>query len=398
MGPALWPLVAMTAIQSFATMTLLVAPVLGPSLAADVGFEPSWIGAFSSLTFLGGSAVSFVSGALIRRYGAIRSCQAGLLVAVVGLLLLGSGWLPLMLAAAFLVGVGYGPTTPAGSQVLARVTPARYRGLVFSIKQAGVPLGGFMTGLIAPWIAVRWGWEAALAAIAGAVALTALASHPLRRAFDADRDPRHPISAAATLRAMHLVLAHPGLRRMSAMSFAFAATQNCVFAFLVTFLVAGLGYDLVAAGLVYAAMQGAGIGARVLWGWVADLLGRARALLAVLGFGSAVFLLALASASAAWPFWLLCAVAALVGITASGWNGVYLAEVARIAPDSVSSSTGGTLVFTYLGVVAGPALFTLAIELTGDYGSGFHMAAALAAAGGAAMLVGGRDGPAPAAA
>jgi len=393
MGPALWPLVAMTAIQSFATMTLLVAPVLGPSLAADAGFEPSWIGAFSSLTFLGGSAISFISGALIRRYGAIRACQTGLLLAAASLALLGSGVIWVMLLGAFLVGVGYGPTTPAGSQVLARVTPARWRGLVFSIKQAGVPLGGFMTGLIAPWIAVRWGWEAALAAIAGAVVLTALASHPLRRAFDADRDPRHPISAAATLGAMRMVLAHPGLRRMSVMSFAFAATQNCVFAFLVTFLVAQVGYDLVAAGLVYAVMQAAGIGARILWGWVADLLGQARALLATLGFASAAFLLALSLASAAWPFTLLCAVAALVGITASGWNGVYLAEIARIAPDSVGASTGGTLVFTYLGVVAGPALFTLAIELTGDYAAGFHLAAALAAAGGAAMLTGRRASP-----
>src|SRR5690606_9820196 len=105
---------------------------------------------FSSLTFLGGSAVSFVSGALIRRYGPIRACQAGLLLAAGSLALIGVGFVPLMLAAAFLVGVGYGPTTPAGSQVLARVSPPAYRGLVFSIKQAGVPFGGFLTGLFAP--------------------------------------------------------------------------------------------------------------------------------------------------------------------------------------------------------------------------------------------------------
>jgi nitrate/nitrite transporter NarK len=181
------------------------------------------------------------------------------------------------------------------------------------------------------------------------------------------------------------------------MSFAFAATQNCVFAFLVTFLVEHIGYDLVAAGAVYSVMQAAGIAARILWGWVADRLGAARGVLAWLGFGSAAFLLALAMASAAWPIALIAAVSALVGITASGWNGVYLAEVARIAPDAVSHATGGTLVFTYLGVVTGPALFTLAVSLTGDYASGFHLAAALAAVGGAAMLMG-RSPPASTAA
>lgn len=385
MGPALWPLIAMTAIQAVATMSLLAVPVLGPSLAEGVGFDPSWIGAFSSLTFLGGSAISFVSGAVIRRYGPIRACQAGLLFAAASLALIGTGAIWLMLIAAFAVGLGYGPTTPAGSQILARVTPPGSRGLVFSIKQAGVPLGGFLTGLALPWIAVRAGWEAALGAVAAAVALTALASQPLRRRFDADRDPRQPISAAATFAAIGLVIRHPGLRRICVMSFTFAATQNCVFAFLVTFLVAQVGYDLVAAGAIYSTMQAAGIAARILWGWAADRLGAARGLLAWLGFGSAAFLLALAAASQAWPVALLAAVAALVGVTASGWNGVYLAEVARIAPDAVSHATGGTLIFTYLGVVAGPALFGGAVAIFGDYASGFHLAAALAALGGAAM-------------
>ena len=387
MGPAFWPLVAMTAIQAFATMTLLAVPVLGPSLAAEVGFAPSWIGVFSSLTFLGGSAISFISGALIRRYGAIRACQCGLVLAAASLALLGTGHVPLMLLAAVLVGIGYGPTTPAGSQVLARVTPPAWRGLVFSIKQAGVPLGGFLTGLAAPWIAVRYGWQAALLAVAIAVLATALLSQGLRRTFDADRDPKQPISAASSLQALRLALGHLGLRRISVMSFAFAATQNCVFAFLVTFLVEHIGYDLVAAGAVYSVMQAAGIAARILWGWVADRLGAARGVLAWLGFGSAAFLLALAAASSAWPIALVAAVSALVGITASGWNGVYLAEVARIVPDAVSHATGGTLVFTYLGVVTGPALFTLAVSLTHDYASGFHLAAALAAVGGAAMVL-----------
>ena len=59
-------------------------------------------------------------------------------------------------------------------------------------------------------------------------------------------------------------------------------------------------------------------------------------------------------------------------------------------PDAVGHATGGTLVFTYLGVVTGPALFTLAVHLTHDYASGFYLAAVLATAGGAAMALGPR--------
>ena len=48
----------------------------------------------------------------------------------------------------------------------------------------------------------------------------------------------------------------------------------------------------------------------------------------------------------------------LFGASAVGWNGVYLAEVARQAPPGQASmATGGTLFITFLGVVLGPAAF-----------------------------------------
>ena len=54
--------------------------------------------------------------------------------------------------------------------------------------------------------------------------------------------------------------------------------------------------------------------------------------------------------------WLLLAVIGLFGASAVGWDGVYLAEVARQAPPSQASVvTGGTLFITFRGVVLGPA-------------------------------------------
>jgi hypothetical protein len=43
---------------------------------------------------------------------------------------------------ALLVGLGYGPITPAGSDLLKRVTPARLQPVEFSVKQAAVPAAG----------------------------------------------------------------------------------------------------------------------------------------------------------------------------------------------------------------------------------------------------------------
>ena len=62
----------------------------------------------------------------------------------------------------------------------------------------------------------------------------------------------------------------------------------------------------------------------------------------------------------------------LFGASAIGWNGVYLAEVARQAPEGKASvATGGTLTFTFLGVVVGPPLFGGLATLFGTYGAGF---------------------------
>ena len=60
------------------------------------------------------------------------------------------------------------------------------------------------------------------------------------------------------------------------------------------------------------------------------------------------------------------------GASAIGWNGVYLAEVARRAPSGMASmATGGTLAFTFLGVVVGPPMFGALSGLFGTYRAGF---------------------------
>jgi MFS family permease len=60
---------------------------------------------------------------------------------------------------AFIMGLGYGPVTPASSHLLARNAPLGIMALVFSIKQTGVPLGGAMAGAIVPHLVIFCGWR-----------------------------------------------------------------------------------------------------------------------------------------------------------------------------------------------------------------------------------------------
>jgi hypothetical protein len=97
-------------------------------------------------------------------------------------------------------------------------------------------------------------------------------------------------------------------------------------------------------------------------------------------------LLALA-ASPAWPPWLLFVYASAFGATAVGWNGVYLAEVARLAPEGrASAATGGALFFTFLGVVITPPAFNAVLAAAGSYAIAYAAFAVPSLAVGAWML------------
>jgi hypothetical protein len=92
-----------------------------------------------------------------------------------------------------------------------------------------------------------------------------------------------------------------------------------------------------------------------------------------------------------WPLAALLAVAAALGATAIGWNGVYLAEVARLAPAGRAGlATGGCLFFTFVGVVVCPFLFGVLQRASGSYALCFAAAAGVCALAAAALGLSGR--------
>ncbi|MBX9701682.1 MAG: MFS transporter, partial [Acetobacteraceae bacterium] len=105
--------------------------------------------------------------------------------------------------------------------------------------------------------------------------------------------------------------------------------------------------------------------------------------LAVIGAGSATGA-ALLPLAVHWPVLSVLGLIAVLGFCAAGWNGVLIAEAARLAPAGrTGAATGGVLAFTFGGVVAGPSLFALIIDLAGRYSLAFAWLAVLPLAGGA---------------
>jgi len=296
----------------------------------------------------------------------------GLILCAAGLCMCAIPWLPAIALGALLVGLGYGPITPASSQILARTTPPRQMALVFSIKQSGVPVGFMMAGATVPSLMLVIGWHWTLIAVAMACVLSAVLSQHLRESLDDLRQANLPLQMDSLSNPLKMVLGHRALATMAACSLMFSMVQMSLTTYLVTYLHDDLAYGLVSAGLLLSVTQMGGIGGRILWGLIADKwLGaqKALALLAVLMALSSLAAVLLLPILPIWGVWIILIV---FGASAIGWNGVYLAEVARQAPEGQASmATGGTLAFTFLGVVVGPPIFGALATLFGTYRAGF---------------------------
>jgi MFS family permease len=358
-------------VQSAASFMGQCLPVVAPLLTASAGVAPERIGNLSSLTSLGTVLFLMFGSALLARLGPVRTLQWGAAIAAAALAMASSGAWPVLIAAALLLGIGYGPTPPAGSRILAATSPPAHRTLIFSIKQAGAPAGGALAGLIVAPVAARLGWPTALLLAIVAGAASALAISPLRGMMDAERDRDRSIHPRALIARQNLLAPWVALRgnrllvSITVLSISLSVVQGTLFSFSVTYLTRG-GLTLEQAGFAYACMQGAGVFARIFLGWLADRTGRPSANLTVQAYIAGVLVIAygLLPPGASLP--LTVAVATAVGFFGASWNGIYMAEVARLAPpERIADATSGSTLFTFLGYVAGPTLFALAVPYWG---------------------------------
>lgn len=368
-------LTATLAIQALVAMALITLPVVAPVVGQAINLSPAYVGVYVAFVYVAAMTSSILAGSLVRRWGALRVSQICMCFSATGLTLCAVAHPVAMAAGAVLIGLGYGPVTPASSHLLIKTTPPERMSLVFSIKQTGVPVGGMMAGMLVPSFEVLVGWQAAFLIVATICVLLAILVGPLRSVLDDDRDPTiRPSLVNSFVAPIKLVLTMKSLRILAAVSFMFSVTQLSVTTYMVTFLYEDLGWTLVAAGVALTVAQAAGVGGRILWGWIADnwlgsgiMLILVAALLGVSAVGLALF-------TSATPNWVLYLVLIIIGSTAIGWNGVFLAEVARQAPHGMAGmATGGALGFTFMGVLFGPPIFGAAASTLHSYGSSYAL-------------------------
>jgi MFS family permease len=362
-----------------ATMGRLV-PVAAPAFTVEFGWDQAWVGYLSAASIVGALFPLTAGIGLIHRLGGVRALQLSLLVGAASLTMYLLPSIGLALLASICVGLGSGTANPAGSEVLQRFTPPQHRNLMFSIKQAGVPIGGMLGGLMIPPLIEAMGWRWAAVVVAGGCIVATLLTWTFHSVIDPSEEERSG-RLLMSFRLTDILVPISSLRRgdrllrASTVGAMMAVPQSGWITFSVTYLVVALHQSLSTAGLVFAVMQASSMFGRICLGWVADRLSGVRTLV-VAALGSTAATVALGLSTEAWPLWSFMLLAAFSGFVVSGWNGVQIAEIARRSPpELIGETAAGGVLFIFLTNLITPIAFAAFVAATGRYDLAFLISA-----------------------
>ncbi len=366
----------MTTAQMGASLVQQALGSLSPILVAAFGLSNAGLGAIFSAILIGATCFTAISGVLTDRWGERKMLLISAAVMTAALLaatlVANYAWLVAMAA---IYGAGYAASTPAGGRAILTWFD-RDRGFAFGVRQTGVSAGGLLGALCLPLAASHGGYRTAFVFAAFLVALPGVAAFALYREQPRDGETV-PATFLSVARGMKTLLRDPRLICVTLTCMLLAANQFVMNAFLTITAVNAVRASVHIAGLALASSFAAAIGGRLGWGFVSDrYFGGDRLVPLVLicvlaGIGSGM--LALLVPGAVVPLFLA---STLLGLTASGWNGLMAAALSEVGgSERAASALGLGLTGIFAASAVGPSAFGLAVDQTSLHWAWTGMAA-----------------------
>jgi MFS family permease len=141
--------------------------VAAPLVMKDLRLDAAQLGIIFSSFFAGYALFTFIGGYAADLFGPKRvfalsmstwSVFCGLTAAAVGF--------SSLLIVRILFGCGEGPFGAAANKMVSNWFPPRQIATAIGIANAGTPIGGALSGIVAGWLAVRYGWRTSFVVLA----------------------------------------------------------------------------------------------------------------------------------------------------------------------------------------------------------------------------------------
>ena len=348
-------LVGASVAQAAVSFVAVGLPAIGPELRRAFALSLPELGAVLTASLFGSGLALLAAGVAVDRFGPRAAMLVGTPLASGGLVaasLVSSK--PLLFGALVVSGIGSAVVPVAGTGALFQAFPASRRGWALGVRQMAVPLGGTVAAVTLPLLDAVGGVRLPLLVAAAAVASSGIA---FAAVSSSEVVPRRP-----TARAFRRILAAPGMLRLLAVASLYILVLQALLTFAVPSIRAA-GFSRLSASIAFAVINVTAMGARLVWGRIADLSGgtrRSRTLTEiglVAAGGGLGFAVSLHTAAP-----VVTAAAILFAFGAMGWNAiVYVSAGERTTPELASRSVALALTVVFLvSAVSTPLLGALA--------------------------------------
>jgi len=332
---------------------------LAPFLQQELALSRTQIGLLTSLLYLTSVFIATPSGFLVDRWGAkimLVICLGLMGASFVTIIKCDRYFILLFLAA--LAGLGYGILNQASVKGLMYWFTVKFRGTALGIKQAGVTLGGAIGAAVLPFLALRYNWQIAAAAMGFLMILMAGIAYAFYREKPSTLNISSFKEGPKQVSLKQVFKNYELLATLIVMPL-LAGSQACLSAFLILYLKETLNFSTVTAGIYLTSAMVAGTVGRIGWGFISDhfFKGERSITLIIICFFALIGTIGIGFLPGTYKG-LNLIYAVLLGLGFLGFHGVLMALVGELAGTELAGAVTGIVVtVSWAGIVVLPVAF-----------------------------------------
>ncbi|MDD5038504.1 MAG: MFS transporter [Dehalococcoidales bacterium] len=271
-----------------------------------------------------------------------------------------------------LAGAGMGCLMPSTTKAVLEWFPVRERATAMGVKQTAVNVGGIITAITLPAVAISYGWHYGFLGIGLIAVVIGIVSFVMykRPPENVDIKTSKPVTSSGTKPSVLEAFKSRDIWLLIGANMCMMIVEFSAMAYFVLYLNEVLFIAVVTAGFFLAFLEAGGILGKPISGLISDRLFRGNRkkvymLLCSIAFFVGIVFLILKPGI---PSWLIILISLVFGFGAMSWGGLSLTLVGEFAGKELAGTvTGMATVFGMLANMAGPPIFGYIVDTTGSY-------------------------------
>ncbi|ATI54133.1 MFS transporter [Bacillus cereus] len=267
-----------------------------------------------------------------------------------------------------LIGMFYSVFQPGGSKVILKWFPKENRGLAMGIRQAGIPIGGALAGVLIPFLTVQYNMTYAINSIACICIIGGVLFFVFYKEPYVEEEARKGHIKISFWMELKVVICKKELYPIYITGICMISLQMVLVGHFMKFLAGEQSITSIVAGTVFSVMFFSGMIGRIALAAISDVFykGNRRIPLFIAVCASIGLILLLVMNIHTITSGVLYSISALLGFFSIGWFSLFIGEVAELASEeSVGITVSVALTLNQIAIIVAPVLFGYIVDEKG---------------------------------